>query len=123
MKANRISAALLFAMILSLQPSFANAKIKKTVVGNGIWMSKTISYTHLDLSSAAGREQLQLLVERAAKQVCKTPRAVTLAERQDQSRCMKQARSDALAKSSAVIAKYNQDRLSTPGGSARAGTK
>ena len=55
------------------------------------WKTRKVRHADLDLSTEAGRNHLQLRIKRAVKDVCGSPRAITLTERQDKIACEKQA--------------------------------
>ena len=74
------------------------------------WKSKEVRYADLDLSSAEGRDRLQTRIRQAVKQVCGTPRAFTIKERQDRLACEKQANLKAEPESERVIAAYMEKR-------------
>lgn len=74
------------------------------------WKSKEVRHADLDLSSPAGRERLQLRIRQAVKQVCGTPRAFTVKERQDRWACEKQANLKAAPQSERIIAAYMEKR-------------
>jgi UrcA family protein len=74
------------------------------------WKSKEVGYEDLDLSAASGQDRLKTRVKQAAKQVCSSPRAMTLKDRLDQSRCQKDSIARAMPKAERSIAAYLQNR-------------
>lgn len=70
--------------------------------------SKLVQYDDLDLSSAAGQKRLETRIKSTVKQVCGYPRAFTLAEKQDQRRCMTNAMEKAMPKAAQTIARYRE---------------
>lgn len=74
------------------------------------WKTKEVQYQDLDLSTARGQERLKTRVKQAVKQVCGSPRAITLQERLDQSSCEKNAIAKAMPKAEQTIAGYIENR-------------
>lgn len=74
------------------------------------WKSTEVAHADLDLSTAKGQARLNTRVKQAVKQVCGSPRAMTLKERTDQNRCEKDAMARALPKAAQTIAAYVQKR-------------
>jgi UrcA family protein len=74
------------------------------------WKSKEVRHSDLDLSTAQGQERLKTRVKQAVKQVCGSPRAITLKERSDQNRCVTDAMARAMPKAEQTIAAYKQNR-------------
>jgi UrcA family protein len=74
------------------------------------WKTKEVGHEDLDLSTAKGQERLKTRVRQAVKQVCGSPRAFTLKERNDQNRCEKDAIARAMPKAEQTIAAYVQNR-------------
>ena len=85
-------------MIIISTPAMADVK------------SKDVHYSDLDLSSPAGRERLQVRIRQAVKQVCGSPRAFAIKERQDIIACTKQANLKAAPESAQIIAAYMEKR-------------
>lgn len=96
--------------LLATTPAMADAK------------TKAVRHADLDLSSAAGRERLQMRIKQAVKQVCRSPRALTLEERQDQKNCEEAAYAKAAPESEKVIAAYVDKRRIAFGDNARGGS-
>ncbi len=74
------------------------------------WKTKEVGHQDLDLSTAKGQERLKTRVKLAVKQVCRTPRAITLKERIDQNNCEKDAITRAMPKAEQTIAAYMENR-------------
>lgn len=74
------------------------------------WKTKQVGYADLDLSTAKGQERLKTRVKQAVKQVCGSPRALTLRERSDKNRCEEDAMARAMPKAEQTIAAYLQNR-------------
>lgn len=72
------------------------------------WKDKAVEYVDLDLSTAKGQERLKTRVKQAVKQVCGSPRAISLRERMDQSRCEAEAIATAMPKAEHTIATYKE---------------
>jgi UrcA family protein len=70
------------------------------------WKDKLVQYDDLDLSAAKGQERFKTRIKQAVKQVCGSPRAITLKERQDQRRCEVDALARAMPKAERTIAMY-----------------
>ncbi len=76
--------------------------------------AKLVGHEDLDLSSATGQQRLKVRVKQAAKQVCGSPRAMTLRERLDQSACEAKALASAMPEVERTIAVYvDQKRLAS----------
>jgi UrcA family protein len=74
------------------------------------WKTKAVGHEDLDLSTAKGQQRLMTRVKQAAKQVCASPRAITLKERIDQTQCEKDALARSLPKAEQTIAAYKSNR-------------
>lgn len=74
------------------------------------WQTKEVGHEDLDLSTAKGQERLKTRVKQAVKQVCESPRALTLKEKLDQRRCESDAIARAMPKAEQTIAAYVQSR-------------
>ncbi len=74
------------------------------------WKHKEVQFGDLDLSSASGQKRLDTRVKMAVKQVCASPRAYTLAQRADQSKCEKEAMARAMPKAERTIAAYIENQ-------------
>lgn len=74
------------------------------------WKSKEVRYEDLDLSTANGQQRLKDRIKRTVKQVCRSPRAVTLDERADQHNCEKDSIARAMPKAEQTIAAYIENR-------------
>lgn len=74
------------------------------------WKTKEVQYEDLDLATAKGQERLKTRVKQAVKQVCGSPRAITLQERLDQTNCEKNAMANAMPKAEQTIAAYLENR-------------
>lgn len=72
--------------------------------------TKEVHHADLDLASTDGQERLKTRVKSAVKQVCRSPRAITLKERLDQSRCESEAMASAMPKAEQTIAAYLENR-------------
>lgn len=70
--------------------------------------SVRVHYSNLDLSSKAGRDRLQLRIERSVKYVCDKPRAVTPKERQDKANCLSQASKSAAQEYARIVGTHVQ---------------
>ena len=79
-------------------PAFAESK------------SMEVGYEDLDLATPRGQDRLKTRVKQAVKQVCGSPRAITLKERLDQNRCQSDAIARAMPKAEQRIAAYLQNR-------------
>lgn len=76
--------------------------------------TKLVGHDDLDLSSAAGQQRLKVRVKQAIKQVCGSPRAITLPERRDQSACEANAIARTMPNVDRTIAAYTeQQRLAS----------
>lgn len=76
--------------------------------------TKLVGHDDLDLSAAAGQQRLKVRVKQAIKQVCGSPRAITLNERRDQSQCEANATASAMPDVERTIAAYtDQQRLAS----------
>lgn len=71
--------------------------------------TKEVGHQDLDLSTAKGQERLKSRIKFAVKQVCRTPRAITLKERADLNKCEKDAIARAMPKAEQAIAAYVED--------------
>lgn len=74
------------------------------------WTAKEVQHEDLDLSTANGQERLKTRVRQAVKQVCASPRAITLKERLDQSNCESSSMARAMPKAEQRIAAYLENR-------------
>lgn len=74
------------------------------------WKSKQVKYQDLDLSVPAGRQRLETRVKQAVKQVCRSPRALTISERQDRLNCEKGAIATVAPTTEKIIAAYMENR-------------
>jgi UrcA family protein len=74
------------------------------------WKTKVVAHADLDLSTAKGQERFKTRVKQAVKQVCASPRAVTISEKLDQSRCETEAMASAMPRAERTIASYLQKR-------------
>lgn len=74
------------------------------------WKTKEVQYEDLDLATAKGQERLKTRVKQAVKQVCGSPRAITLQERLDQNNCETAAIARAMPKAEQQIAAYAETR-------------
>jgi UrcA family protein len=83
--------------------------------------TQTVRHTDLDLSSDAGRHSLEMRVKQAVKQVCRSPRAHTLEDRQDQKNCEEAAYHRAAPETARIIAAYMDKRRLAFRATARAG--
>lgn len=69
-----------------------------------------VKHEDLDLASAKGQQKLKTRIRQAVKQVCSSPRAFTLKERIDLTRCEAEAMADAMPKAEQAIAAYIDNR-------------
>ncbi len=74
------------------------------------WKTKEVGHEDLDLSTAKGQERLKTRIKLAVKQVCRSPRAITLNDRMDQQNCEKNAVARAIPKAEQAIAAYMENR-------------
>lgn len=74
------------------------------------WKTKAVQHEDLDLSTAKGQERLKTRVKQAVKQVCSSPRAITLQERLDQNKCEASSIARAMPKAEQQIAAYLESR-------------
>ena len=74
------------------------------------WKTVAVQHEDLDLSTAKGKERLKTRVKQAVKQVCASPRAITLKERLDQNQCEKESIAKAMPKADQRIANYAENR-------------
>ena len=74
------------------------------------WKSKEVGHEDLDLSTSKGQERLKTRVKQAVKQVCGSPRGISLKERLDQRRCESESIARAMPKAERTIAAYLQSR-------------
>lgn len=74
------------------------------------WKTVAVQHEDLDLSTAKGQERLKTRVKQAVKQVCASPRAITLKERLDQNQCEKESIAKAMPKADQRIANYAENR-------------
>lgn len=95
--------------LFSLSVLAASALAMSTPAMAG-WKQKDVEFGDLDLSSAKGQQRLKTRINMAVKQVCASPRAYTLAQRADQSRCVKDATARAMPKAEQTIAAYVENR-------------
>lgn len=72
--------------------------------------SKEVQYGDLDLSTASGQNRLKTRVKQAVKQVCGSPRAMTLKDHMDQNNCESNAIAEAMPKAERQIAIYAETR-------------
>ena len=72
--------------------------------------TKEVRYQDLDLSSVKGQQRLKTRVRQAVKQVCDSPRAITLADRADQNKCLANAMAEAMPAAEERIAAYLESR-------------
>jgi UrcA family protein len=70
---------------------------------------RTVQYSDLDLSTAAGQATLKKRVNSAVNNVCGFPSVETAADRLDRSRCEARARTSAMRKVAQTIARYGGD--------------
>jgi UrcA family protein len=70
------------------------------------WQTTSVDYQDLDLSSAKGQARLHTRIKYAVKKVCGSPRAFSLAEKQDLARCEAAAMAKATSKAERTIARY-----------------
>ncbi|MGB5076339.1 MAG: UrcA family protein [Sphingorhabdus sp.] len=75
-------------------PALADTKVKQ------------VKHEDLDLSTANGQQRLKVRVKQAVKQVCGSPRAMTLRDRLDQNQCEAKAMANAMPKAERAIATY-----------------
>jgi UrcA family protein len=88
----------LASALMATTPVLANEKTKE------------VRHADLDLSSAEGRARLETRIRQAVKQVCGSPRGITIVERQDQRNCEKAAYLKAAPVSEQVVAAYLEKR-------------
>ena len=74
------------------------------------WKSKEVRHHDLDLSTEKGQSQLKTRVKKAVRQVCASPRAITLKDRIDQNRCQKDSMARAMPKAERTIAAFLKNR-------------
>lgn len=74
------------------------------------WTAKEVHYDDLDLSTTKGQERLKTRVRQAVKQVCESPRAMTVAERLDRNNCKSSSMARAMPKAEQTIAAYLESR-------------
>lgn len=74
------------------------------------WKTKEVGHEDLDLSTAKDQERLKTRIKLAVKQVCRSPRAITLNDRMDQHNCEKNAVARAMPKAEQAIAAYMENR-------------
>lgn len=70
----------------------------------------SVNYQDLDLSSPQGEARLQTRIKYAVKKVCGSPRAFSLAEKQDLARCEANALAAATPKVERTVARYKDAR-------------
>jgi UrcA family protein len=92
---------------LFLVPFLAASALAVSAPAMADWKSKEVRHDDLDLSTANGQQLLTSRVKRAVREVCRSPRAITLAEHLDQSNCEKAALAAAMPKAQQAIAAYN----------------
>lgn len=81
-----------------------------TTPASADYKTKQVKHADLDLSAPAGRERLETRVRQAVKQVCGSPRAFTIKERQDRQNCEKVAMAEVSPKTEKIIAAYAEKR-------------
>ncbi len=69
-----------------------------------------VRYQDLDLSTPQGEARLQTRIKSAVRKVCRSPRAFTMAEKQDLARCQVNALAAATPKAERTIARYKDAR-------------
>lgn len=74
------------------------------------WKSKDVKYDDLDLSTAAGQDELKSRVKIAVKQICGSPRSMILNERFDEKKCREAAMTNAMSKVEQTVATYLDTR-------------
>ena len=74
------------------------------------WKTKEVKHDDLDLSTIAGKERLMTRVKSAVKQVCGSPRAITINERLDERKCKQAAMASAMPKAEQTVAAYLETR-------------
>ena len=74
------------------------------------WKTKEVKHDDLDLSTIAGQERLMTRVKSAVKQVCGSPRAITINERLDEKKCKQAAMASAMPKAEQTVAAYLETR-------------
>lgn len=95
----QFSFSILAASALAIStPAMADVKIKE------------VHHADLDLASAKGQERLKTRIKSAVRQVCRSPRAISLRERADQTRCETDAMASAMPKAEQTIAAYLENR-------------
>lgn len=72
--------------------------------------AREVYHADLDLASAKDQERLKTRIKIAVRQVCRSPRAITLKDRFDRSRCESEAMSSAMPKAEQTIAAYLESR-------------
>lgn len=72
--------------------------------------TKLVRYNDLDLSLPQDQTLLQARVKRAAKVVCRSPRAMTAKDLMDQHKCELNAMARAMPKAKQAIAAYIENR-------------
>lgn len=72
--------------------------------------TKEVHHEDLDLASAKGQQRLKTRVKQAVRQVCASPRAMTVRERLDLNRCEAEAMAAAMPKAEQTIAAYLDSR-------------
>lgn len=81
-----------------------------TTPASADWNTKQVKHEDLDLSVPAGRQRLEMRVKQAVKQVCGSPRAFTVKERQDRLSCETAAMASVAPKTEKIIAAYMENR-------------
>lgn len=72
--------------------------------------TKEVKYEDLDLSTVAGQERLMTRVKSAVKQVCGSPRAITINDRLNEKKCKEAAMASAMPKAEQTVAAYLETR-------------
>ena len=93
---SKISLAITLAAIAVATPSLAQERGARTA---------SISYNDLNISSAAGRQQLDDRVSVAITRMCGTAMTFDLRAQADVRQCLRQARADYSAQRGAVLAR------------------
>lgn len=93
-----------------------------TTPASADWKTKQVKHQDLDLSVPAGRQRLEMRLKQAVKQVCRSPRDLTIKERQDRLGCEKAATARAARTTEKIIAAYVENRRLAFDNSSKAAT-
>lgn len=72
--------------------------------------TRLVRYHDLDLSIAKDQQRLHTRIKSAVKEICESPPAFTIAEKQDLARCKADALAKAMPKVERTIARYKENK-------------